>query len=185
MKKTCWRPSRARVGATLLGILAALAAPAFTQVLDRGELSGVVRDETGASLPGATVTVTHVETGLTRVVTTDDTGRYRAPLLPVGNYTIKAELPSFATVTREGVVVTVGSAPVIDLTLPLATVTEAVTVTAASPVVEVQRANVSTTLNQKAIATLPINGRDWFLKVFLRTLIHRLSVTTEVISQDI
>ncbi len=80
---------------------------------------------------------------------------------PSGAYTIRAELPSFATVTREGVVVTVGSAPVIDITMPLATVTEAVTVTAASPVVEIQRSIVSTTLNQKAIATLPINGRDF------------------------
>ena len=144
----------------LLGAIL-LASTAFSQVLDRGELSGMVRDETGASLPGVTITITHVETGLTRVVTTDGTGRYRAPLLPVGGYTIRAELPSFATVTREGVVVTVGSAPVIDMTLPLATVTEAVTVTAASPVVEVQRSIVSTTLNQKAIATLPINGRDF------------------------
>jgi outer membrane receptor for ferrienterochelin and colicin len=131
------------------------------QVLDRGELSGAVRDETGAALPGVTVTVTQVETGLTRVVTTDGTGRYRAPLLPVGSYTIRAELAGFATVTREGVVVTVGSAPVIDLTMPLATVTEAITVSATSPVVEIQRAVVSTTLNQKAIATLPINGRDF------------------------
>ncbi|HEY7700099.1 MAG TPA: carboxypeptidase-like regulatory domain-containing protein, partial [Vicinamibacteria bacterium] len=129
------KSSLALLGASLLSLVAGFAAPAFPQVLDRGELSGTVHDETGASLPGVTITITHVETGLTRVVTTDGTGRYRAPLLPVGAYTIRAELPSFATVTREGVVVTVGSAPVIDLTLPLATVTEAVTVTAASPVV--------------------------------------------------
>ncbi len=160
MKNRCWS-MRALLAAMVPGLLIGLAAPATPQVLDRGELSGIVRDETGAALPGATVTVTHVETGLTRVVTTDGTGRYRAPLLPVGAYTIRAELPSFATVTREGVVVTVGSAPVIDMTLPLASVTEAVTVTAASPVVEVQRSIVSTTLNQKAIATLPINGRDF------------------------
>jgi hypothetical protein len=155
-----WR-SRFLRGASALFLIALFAVSGFSQVLDRGELSGTVRDETGASLPGVTVTVTHVETGLTRVVTTDESGRYRAPLLPVGGYTIQAELPSFATVTREGVIVTVGSAPVIDLTMPLATVTEAITVTAASPVVEVQRSTVSTTLNQKAIATLPINGRDF------------------------
>ena len=155
------RSSRALLGASALGLLASLAVPAFSQVLDRGELGGTVRDETGAALPGVTVTITHVETGLTRVVTTDSTGRYRAPLLPVGRYTIQAAFPSFATVIRDGLEVTVGSSPVIDLTMPLATVTEAVTVTAASPVVEVQRSMVSTTLNQKAIATLPINGRDF------------------------
>jgi len=160
MTHSC-RSSRALLGANALCLLASLAVPAFSQVLDRGELGGTVRDETGAALPGVTVTITHVETGLTRVVTTDGTGRYRAPLLPVGRYTIQAALPSFATVIRDGLEVTVGSSPVIDLTMPLATVTEAVTVTAASPVVEVQRSMVSTTLNQKAIATLPINGRDF------------------------
>ena len=133
----------------------------FAQTLDRGELSGTVMDETGAALPGATVTVTHLGSGLTRVVVSDSSGRYRAPLLPVGPYRIQAELAGFATLTREGVVVTVGSAPIIDLTLPLASVTEAITVTADTPVVQTSRAVTSTTLNQEAISTLPINGRDF------------------------
>jgi hypothetical protein len=147
----------------LVGLLvsAIVAGSAEAQVLDRGELTGTVRDETAAALPGVTITLTQTETGFTRVVTTDAGGRYRAPLLPVGPYTIKAELANFATVTREGVVVTVGSAPVIDITMPLATVTEAVTVTAETPVVEASRAVISTTINQRAIATLPINGRDF------------------------
>jgi len=138
-----------------------VSAASYSQVLDRGDIVGTVTDETGAALPGATVTVTHVETGLTRVVTTDGEGRYTAKLLPVGRYVLVAELPAFATVTREGVVVEVGSAPVIDITMPLATVTEAITVTAASPVVETRRAVTATTVNQTAIATLPINGRDF------------------------
>jgi hypothetical protein len=140
----------------LLGATTALA-----QVLDRGEITGTARDETGAALPGVTVTVTHLETGLTRVVVTNASGQYRAPLLPVGPYRIEAALAGFATLTREGVVVTVGSAPVIDLTLPLASVTEAITVTAETPIVETSRAVTSTTLNQEAISTLPISGRDF------------------------
>ncbi len=131
------------------------------QVLDRGEITGTVLDETGAALPGVTVTVTHLETGLTRVVVTNESGRYRAPLLPVGSYRIEAALAGFATLTREGVVVTVGSAPVIPLTLPLASVTEAITVTADTPIVATAQAVASTTLNQEAVATLPINGRDF------------------------
>jgi hypothetical protein len=82
-------------------------------------------------------------------------------LLPVGPYRIEAALAGFATLTREGVVVTVGSAPVIDLTLPLASVTEAITVTAETPIVETSRAVTATTLNQEAISTLPISGRDF------------------------
>lgn len=134
---------------------------ASAQVLDRGEITGYVLDETGAALPGVTVTVTHLETGLTRVVVTNDSGRYRAPLLPVGSYRIEAALAGFATLTREGVIVTVGSAPVIPLTLPLASVTEAITVTADTPIVATGQVVVSTTLNQEAVATLPINGRDF------------------------
>ena len=133
----------------------------FPQVLDRAELTGTVRDETGGSLPGVTITLTQNETGLTRVAVTDALGRYRAPLLPVGPYSIKAELSDFATLTREGVILTVGSAPVIDLTLPLATVTEAITVTADTPIVETAGVFASTTVNQKAIASLPLNGRDF------------------------
>ena len=134
---------------------------AFAQVLDRGEISGTVRDETGAVLPGVTVTVTHLDSGLTRVVVSDERGRYRAPLLPVGPYRIEAVLAGFATLTREGVVVTVGSAPVIELTLPLASVTEAITVTADTPIVARGQVVASTTLNQEAVATLPISGRDF------------------------
>ena len=133
----------------------------FAQTLDRGELTGTVRDETGAALPGATITITHLPSGLTRVAVSGASGRYRALLLPVGPYRIEAELSGFAKLIREGVVVTIGSAPVIDLTLPLASVTEAITVTAETPIVETSRAVASTTLNQEAISTLPINGRDF------------------------
>jgi len=142
-------------------ILVLAATPVFAQVLDRGEITGTARDETGAALPGVTVTLTHLDSGLTRVVVSNATGQYRAPLLPVGPYRIQAVLSGFATLTREGVVVTVGSAPVIDLTLPLASVTEAITVTAETPVVSTSQAVTSTTLNQEAVATLPINGRDF------------------------
>src|SRR3972149_826288 len=134
---------------------------AYSQVLDRGDIVGTVTDETGAALPGVTVTVTHVETGLTRVVTTDGEGRYVAKLLPVGSYVLIAELPAFATVTREGTVVEVGSAPVINVVMPLATVAEAITVTAASPVVDTRRSVTAITVNQTATATLPIKARDF------------------------
>jgi hypothetical protein len=133
----------------------------FPQVLDRAELTGTIRDDTGGRLPGVTVTLTQTETGLTRVLTTDASGSYRAPLLPVGPYRIQAELDGFADFTREGVILTVGSAPVIDIALPLATVTEALTVMAERPIVETTGVFASAPVNQKAIATLPLNGRDF------------------------
>ena len=74
----------------------------FAQTLDRGELTGTVRDETGAALPGATITITHLPSGLTRVAVSGASGRYRALLLPVGPYRIEAELSGFAKLIRRG-----------------------------------------------------------------------------------
>src|SRR2546422_6512436 len=63
-----------------------------------GTILGAVSDESGARLPGVTVTITHLDTGIVRSVTTDEAGRYRAPALGLGNYEVKAELTGFRTV---------------------------------------------------------------------------------------
>ena len=131
------------------------------QVLDRGDLTGIVRDESGAALSGTTITITQTQTGFSRIVVTDNSGRYRAPLLPVGSYVIKTNLPGFATVTSNEVVIPVGSSIIINFSLPIARITEAVTITATPPAIQTRRSIVSTNLNQTAIATLPINGRDF------------------------
>ena len=62
-----------------------------------GTILGAVSDESGARLPGVTVTITHLDTGIVRSVTTDESGRYRAPALGLGNYDVKAELTGFRT----------------------------------------------------------------------------------------
>src|SRR5262249_16704785 len=68
-----------------------------------GLIQGVITDSEGAVIAGASVTVKNVETGLERTINTDDAGRYRVPLLPLGNYTIAAEASGFAKLVREGI----------------------------------------------------------------------------------
>ena len=127
-----------------------------------GTIEGTVRDATGGVLPGASVTITNAETGFVRTVITDAGGHFRAPLLPLGPYTVQIELSGFQTLRREGIVLSIGStATLSDLTVEVATVEETVTVTADSPVVEVSRAVQSATFEEKAISDLPINGRDF------------------------
>src|SRR5262245_31267530 len=72
------------------------------------DISGTVRDSTGAVLPGVTVEISNAASGQSRQIITDGDGAYVAPLLPLGEYTIRAELPGFNTFVRQGVVLQVG-----------------------------------------------------------------------------
>jgi Carboxypeptidase regulatory-like domain len=129
--------------------------------LTGADLGGVLTDSTGGVLPGAIVTVTNVETNVARSVVSDGNGKYLAPALPPGTYTITVELQGFATKTRRGVVLTLGQAVMVDVTLELSATQEAVTVTADAPLAQVGRTEVSAVVNQRFIDSLPINGRDF------------------------
>jgi len=127
-----------------------------------GTIEGHVKDATGGALPGATVTIRNTDTGFTRTVITEANGAFRAPLLPIGPYTLTVEMVGFKTYTREGLVLTIAATVSVgDITLEVATVEETITVTAESPVVETTRSVVAATFEGKAITNLPINGRDF------------------------
>ncbi len=151
--------SRWLVACALL-LLAAM--PAFSQTIGTGGFDGRIVDATGAVLPGVTITFTNDETGLTRTVVTDDGGRFRVPLLPVGPYTLTAELSGFQTLRRGGLILTIGQQQSLgDLTIEVATVEEVVTVTAESPLIETARAVPAATFDSREIENLPIAGRDY------------------------
>lgn len=78
-------------------------------------MSGTVRDESGAVLPGVQITVTQTETGVSRSSASNDTGFYSLPSLPLGPYKVEAALPGFRTFTQTGIVLQVGSNPVVDV----------------------------------------------------------------------
>jgi carboxypeptidase family protein len=146
----------------VFGLLLASAVPVFAQARATGaDLTGVITDASGGVLPGATITVTNRATNVTRTVTTDASGRYVVPALPPGTYHITVTLDQFATATRDNVVLALGQAVPIDFTLALGSAREEVTVSAAPPLVQPNRTEVSTVVNQHFIETLPINGRDF------------------------
>ncbi|MBI3940687.1 MAG: TonB-dependent receptor [Acidobacteria bacterium] len=126
-----------------------------------GTISGVVRDRTQAVLPGASVTIRQVETGLTRKIVTDDQGRYRVPQFPVGNYEVQAELTGFGTEIRQGITLTVGREAVVDFTLSVGEVTEKVVVSGEAPLVETTTSQMGALVDDKKIRDLPLNGRSF------------------------
>ncbi len=124
-------------------------------------IAGTVQDTSGAVIPQVTVTVTNVETGAARTVTTDDRGYYQMLSLQVGQYEISAEAPGFKKVLRKGIDLTVGQQAVIPLSLEVGQVQQQVTVTAEVPVVDTTTASTSGLVEEKAVKDLPLNGRSY------------------------
>jgi outer membrane receptor protein involved in Fe transport len=149
---------------TLLVSLAFIAISGFAQSqATSGDIEGRVLDPNGAVIPGVTVTATNQATGFEKSATTDDEGNYRIILLPPGSYSLKTSAPSgFQVASFENVLVTVGGKTPLEINLPLAGAdTVTVDVTTEAPIVETTRTSVSTTINERAIQNLPVNGRNY------------------------
>jgi hypothetical protein len=125
-----------------------------------GSVSGLLTDDSGGALPGVTVTATNTATGTSRTTVSNSAGAYSLPLLPPATYTIEASLDGFRPVRRDKVVVNIGTDANVSLSLQ-AGVAETITVTAAAPLVETERTQVSSVVNEVAIENLPTNGRNF------------------------
>ena len=147
---------------TAVWLVAALALPArsFAQAV-RGTIQGAVTDSSSAALPGVTVELKNVDTGVTQSTVTNGEGRYTAPDLPLGNYEVTAALQGFQTVVRRGITLRVGSQVVVDFQLPVGQLQETLTVTGAAPTVDTVSSAVGAVVEQKQIADLPLNGRNF------------------------
>ncbi|GGG82142.1 TonB-dependent receptor [Edaphobacter dinghuensis] len=137
-----------------------LAISAHAQIVG-GTISGTVTDSTGAALANAKVLVHNDETGNERNLTTASDGRYSAPSIPVGTYTISAELAGFSPAHRIGIPLTVGQSKQIDLTLSLDSVAQQVTVQDAPSVVNTSTQETSGLVDERQIKQLPLNGRSY------------------------
>ena len=126
-----------------------------------GAIEGTVTDESGGVLPGVNVTIRNMGTGIVRETQTDAKGVYRAPLLPVGTYEVTAALTGFATTKRPSLTLNIGQVLNADLTLKVASAQEEVTVTAEAPIVEPSRTHQASTVGERAVANLPVNGRNF------------------------
>jgi len=126
-----------------------------------GSLSGTVKDATGGVLPGVTVVITNTDTSLTRTVVTDPGGRYVAPDLPPGPYSVKGTLEGFTSVVRSGITLTVGRDAVVDMELTLGQVADQVTVIGEAKTVDTRSSSTGGLISTGQIEGLPLNGRSF------------------------
>ncbi|PYX35720.1 MAG: hypothetical protein DMG75_13070 [Acidobacteria bacterium] len=134
--------------------------PAGAQVAG-GTISGTVVDSSGRVIPGAQISITNVDTGVSRSAATNEEGLYTAPNLLPGSYDLKFSAPGFKTEVRSGIVLTVGAAAVLDLTMQVGTAIETLQVTGEVPDVQLASSDISAVVNATTVRELPLNGRSW------------------------
>ncbi|MDE3106195.1 MAG: TonB-dependent receptor [Acidobacteriota bacterium] len=157
MKPTFWYKSVLAVACIFSLSLLPAALPAQTAAL--GNISGIVRDSSGAVVAGATVEVINSGTGASRSVTTDSEGHYVASFLQPGVYEVIAGGGSFGKVDRKSVNVQVGQIVTIDADLPAASVSTSVVVTTEAPLLDTDKVAVNQVVSQTLVDNLPVNGR--------------------------
>jgi hypothetical protein len=147
------------LGATVLIVLSALFPLAGRMIAqEQAGIIGQVTDESGAVLPGVTVTATSPALQLPQVVAvTTERGEYRLSPLPIGTYAVEYELQGFRTVRREGVRLTVGFTAKLDVALKVGELAETITVSGAAPTVDPTATGSITQLTREALELIPTN----------------------------
>ena len=135
-----------RISRALLALMVVLLAAANVWAQATAQINGTVADSSGAVLPGVTVIAIQTETGFRRESVTDETGSYALLNLPTGPYRIEATLSGFRTFSQTGVVLQVGSNPVIPVKMELGSLEETISVEAAAPLVETRNPAVGATI---------------------------------------
>jgi hypothetical protein len=134
------------------------------QALGQGEttsaIQGQATDKTGATIPGATVTITSIDTGSKRIVKTDEAGRFNFPQLKPGAYKVEIEAQGFEPQTANNVFSGLGQKQTVNFTLKVAHSNEVVEVSSEAPIINPSNANTSTTLDAPALEDLPNPGGD-------------------------
>ncbi len=149
-----------RTGLVAISLLA-LSVPLFPQSqAANGSVEGTVRDTTGAVLPGTSVTVTNLDTGTQRPALVGSDGSYRALLLPLGLYKVKAELMGFKTLERTGISLSAGQTAVINFTLEVGGVAEVVSVSGEAPIAQPGKIDLGRTISEQEIKNLPLVSRN-------------------------
>jgi outer membrane receptor protein involved in Fe transport len=146
---------------TLWALFFAIQSPhaAYAQVTT-ADILGTITDDSGAVLPGATVTATHVATGAVRTAVTDTEGRYQFLLLPVGAVELKVEFEGFKTAVSH-VTLAIGDKVRADTKLEVGALRETVSVTVENPTLQTQTSSVAALTDERAMQDLPLNGRNF------------------------
>ncbi len=146
---------------SFLTVLVFVAADSALAQVSGFELSGIVQDESQAVLPGVTLTLTNSETGLSRTVTTNESGRFVFGGMPAGTYVLRAELSGFATAEYADLRYYANTKEALNITMSVAGVREAVTVTGEAPLIDTRQAQIGLTVDDRQIEQLPLLSRDY------------------------
>jgi hypothetical protein len=155
------------------GLAALFAMPVFGQT--SGEITGRVSDSSGAVVPGATITLTNVNTSATRITQSTNAGDYTFPSVPPGFYNVKAEHSGFRAAASNNVEVQVQQSVRLDVALQVGQVSETVEVSAQSVLLQAENASLGTVVDNKAVTELPLNGREYLNLVALSANVNTLS----------
>jgi hypothetical protein len=148
------------VSTLIVGLSLLSSAPLFSQG-SAGRILGTVTDQSGGAVAGAAVTITDTERGTARDLITDDSGEYNAPSLTPSTYKVRAEAKGFKAIDRQNVILEVNGNVRVDLQLQPGDVSQTITVTEETPLIETTNAELGGTLQNTIIENLPLNGRNF------------------------
>ena len=152
---------RSWMQASLLLLSIGLLVGVHAQSSTAGNITGTVRDQNGAAVPKAEVTITEEKTGASRTVTANDDGFYNAASVLPGTYTVSTSPAGFKKTVSTGVELHVNENKTVNLDLQVGQVTETVTVTSEQTAVELRSGEVSSLISEKQVTELPLNGRNY------------------------
>jgi len=146
----------------LISVLAiAVFAPGLRAQVDTGSILGTVKDESGAVVPNAKVSLTNEGTGFTMSTTTTGEGNYTFTPVKIGTYSVSVEAPGFAKAIQSHLTLNIDQHLVANLTLSPGAVTQTVTVTTAPPALQTQNASLGDVITGRNVNNLPLNGRNF------------------------
>jgi hypothetical protein len=149
-----------RIPTCFLLLLTLTAFVALAQV-ETARIAGTITDATGAVVPGAQITFTHVATNTTFKMQADAVGRYVSMPLRIGGYRVEVESPGFKRFIRAGIVLQLNETAVLDAVMEVGAVTETIDVTADAPLLETTQATQGQVIENSRIVDMPLNGRNY------------------------
>ncbi|OFW34684.1 MAG: hypothetical protein A3J28_02440 [Acidobacteria bacterium RIFCSPLOWO2_12_FULL_60_22] len=176
------RQQASKLAVSLLFCIGILAPAAFAQ-LPTATILGVVKDGTGAVVPGAGLTARSTETGQTRSAVSAGDGSYRFSGLPVGGYEVRVEQSGFQAAVRSGLTLTVAQEAVINFTLEVGAVTQTIAVTAEAPLVNTTSGSLGALVDERRVAELPLNGRNYIELTMLQPGVQQIAGPRQTLVQ--
>ena len=148
------------MNATSRILLCLLFACAIVRAQSTGQINGIIRDATGAAVPGAIIKASQTDTGAVRTVTSGANGAYVLTNLPIGPWKLEVSKEGFSTAIESGVVLQVDANLTLDVSLKVGAVSDTVTIEASTAQVETQSSGIGQVVDNQRVAEMPLNGRN-------------------------